>query len=290
MKKSLALVTDSVSNLPAEIAASLGVTIVPASFAFEDERQPDSPATSEALYARMREQGYPPRTFGPTEAAWTDAFKEALEGAEAVACLVTPFDVASSFTTASAAMLAIQFDEQDARIKIINPGVGSAGLASLLMTLSRLVDKGAELEDLVDALETLEPLCDSLFVPGELTWLERSGRLALIEERLGELEDGTPIVRVGTRITGVAKSENPTSALRAAVKAAGQRPGAATPLNVTIVHADAQSPAEQAADLMRAAYTIENITIAPLSATIGGQLGPGTIGIGVAPARLRPAE
>lgn len=290
MKKSLALVTDSVSNLATSLAGELDVTVVPASFAFDDERLHDGAESNGAMFARMATQGVAPRTFGPTEAAWSDAFRQALDRAGAVACLVTPFDVASSFTTASAAMLAIQFDHPEAQIKIVNPGVGSAGLASLLMTLSRLIERGASLADLVDALETLEPLCDSLFVPVDIAWLERSGRLALIEERLGEIDADIPVVRVGTRITGVAKADNATAALRSAVRAVGHRPGTGTPLNVTVVHAAAPAVAEQAADLMRASYPVENLSIAELTATIGAQLGPGTIGIGVAPARLRPAE
>ncbi len=286
MKKSVALVTDSVSNLPPELAAELGVTVVAASYAFDDERHLDGGAASDEIYGRMERERAAPRSFGPTEAAWSDAFTAGLQCADAVLCLVTPFDVASSFTTASAAMLAIQFDHPEARIKIMNPGVGNAGLASLLVTLAKGVTVGWDTEQMLTVIEELEPHCDSLFVPAELGWLERSGRLALVEERIGDLEDGLPVLRVGTRVTGVSKAGSFTRALDEAVKAVGKRAGAGTALNATILHADSPQQAAIVADKIKRAREVRHLVVAPLTATIGSQLGPGTIGIGVAPAEF----
>ena len=281
MKKPIALVTDSVSNVPPTLATELGVRVVPASYAFADERVSDGSASAADLYARMRSTGEAPRTFGPTEALWKQSFLEGLAEAEAVCCLVTPFDVASSFTTASAAMLAIQFDQPDARIKIVNPGVGSAGLASLLVTLTRArtaIDLGGFLE----LIESVEPGCDTLFVPETPDWLQRSGRLALIEDRLGELEGGSPVVRVGTRITGVARAESREVAVELAVRTVGKRSGPGSRLAITIAHADAGEAAGRAERLACEVYPGSTVEVTGLTATIGAQLGPGSIGIGVA--------
>lgn len=290
MKKSIALVTDSASNLHPGSARELGIRVVPGSFAFDDEQVLDEPDAVSAMYSRMCSEQKPPRTFGPTEAAWTAAFLAGLEEAESVTCLVTPFDVTSSFTTASAAMLAIQFDRPDARIKIVNPGVGSAGLAALCMTLGSVAAAESSMEDLLATIDELEPKCDSIFVPGELTWMRHSGKLSLIEDRVGGLEEETPILRVGTRMTGLAKSETFEAALAECVQRVGQRPGSTTSLNVTIVHAAAAERATLVADLVRETYPVRELCITELAATIGAQLGPGTIGVGVAPAAAERRE
>lgn len=283
MKKSIALITDSASDLPPELADELGIRVVPGSFAFADERAADEPSAAPLVYARMRESGHAPRTFGPTEAAWATAFREGLEEARSVACLVTPFDIASSFTTASAAMLAIQYEEPESHIKIVNPGVGSVGLASLLGSLAYTCEDRCEMDELLETIESLEPACNSLFVPATLEWLHRSGRLALVEERLGDLEGAYPVLRVGTRLTGVGRAASHEECLELAVGMVAGRTDSGAPLTITIAHADSGDTAQRAAKMVCAAYPDSVIGVTNLTATIGAQLGPGAIGIGAAP-------
>jgi fatty acid-binding protein DegV len=149
--------------------------------------------------------------------------------------------------------------------------------------LSAGIRAGWDLPRALAAVDEIEPICDTIFVPADVSWLERAGRLQLIEDRIGEIGDGLPVVRVGTRITGVTVADSPEAALKRAVDAAGQRAGDGTPLVVTIDHADAPVMAERAAQMMRTRWRVEELIVTNLSATIGSQLGPGALGIGVAP-------
>ncbi len=83
---------------------------------------------------------------------------------------------------------------------------------------------------------------------------------------------------------GVALAEAHESALAKAVDLSGTRVAEGTPLNVTIVHAEAHARAEQVEGMMRERWKVARLFITPLSMTIGSQVGPGAIGIGVAPA------
>ncbi|GIW17674.1 MAG: hypothetical protein KatS3mg064_0831 [Tepidiforma sp.] len=277
------LVTDSTTCLGAEAAADLGVLTAAGSFAFEDERMADDERAWRAAYERIRAGARLPRTFAPPEAAYLAHFRPAAEAGQDVLCLVTPFDVSPSFTTASAAMLTVQDDLPDARIKISNPGVGHAGLGALLTTAAGLVQEGRPLDDLLAHLEELEPRADALVVPADTRWLEESGRLALVEEKLGELEDGLPVLRIGTRVTGVARAATHEAALEEAVRRVGQRAGGAQ-LNVVVAHAAAPGLAEEAADRVRRAYAVERLIVTELSMAIGAVVGPGAVAIGAAPA------
>jgi DegV family protein with EDD domain len=279
MKQHLALVTDSSADMPATLSAELGVIVVPTRFAFDQDTHTDQTLSAEEFYGRMRAEAHPPRTFGAPEAAFRAAFEQALEGADSVLCLVTPFDVSPSFTTASAATLSMD----DVDIKILNPGVASAGLCALLTSLAPGVAAGWTREQVISVLDVIEPQCDTLFVPADVKWLEQAGRLPLIEDRIGEVEASTPIVRVGTRITGVALEPTRTAAIARAVAAAGTRADPGSRLNVTVTHADAPQLADEVAARMQARWDIARLVITELGSTLGSQLGPGTIGIGVAP-------
>src|SRR4249920_1042280 len=106
--RQVALVIDSTAGLSAELAQELNITVVSASHAFADERALDCETDWDAFYQRMARHEEAPRTFGVPEASWRQAFELALEAAGSVVALVTPFDVSPSFTTAVAAMLALQ--------------------------------------------------------------------------------------------------------------------------------------------------------------------------------------
>jgi DegV family protein with EDD domain len=275
----LALITDSTADIPAAEAERAGVRIVRARAAFEEHAFNDGDLRAGELYGRMRSERRAPRPFGVPEAAWREAFDAALREHDAVLCLVMPFDVSPSFTTASAAMLSM--DEPP--IKILNPGVASSGLCSFVLSLAEGVKAGWGLPRALIAVDEIEPLCDTLFVPADVEWLDRAGRLRLIEDRIGEINEGIPVVRVGTRITGVAAAESQEAALSRAVETAGQRAGDGTPLIVTIDHADNADLAERAAKMVTDRWTVERVVVTEISATIGSQVGPGAVGIGVAP-------
>lgn len=210
----IVLVTDTTADLPPALAAELGIVVVPATFAFADHTTRDDEMSSAGFYARMAAEPKPPRPFGVNEAGFRAAFEAIFAAGDEPFCLLTPFDVNPSFTIANAAMLS--FDDVD--MKVVNPGVSSAGLCSLLVTLSAGLAGGWDRKQLLDALDDLVPQCDSLFVPGSIEWLERAGRLAMLSEKLGDVEDGHLVVRVGTRITGVAVEESAQAALERAVK------------------------------------------------------------------------
>ena len=68
----VALVTDSTAGLPPAVAAELGIAVVPASFAFADERILDGAVSWDSVYERMAREGVAPRTFGVAEAGFRD--------------------------------------------------------------------------------------------------------------------------------------------------------------------------------------------------------------------------
>jgi len=277
------LVTDSATCLGDEAAAELGIAVARGSFAFEDERAVDDERAWRQAYVRVRGGAPLPRTFGPPETAYLDVFRPAASAGNAVLCLVTPFDVSPSFTTASAAMLTVQDDLPSARIKISNPGVGHAGLGALLVTLAGQAGAGADLDALLGLAEALEPLADALVVPESTRWLAESGRLALVEERLGDLDEDIPVLRVGTRVTGIARGGCHEEALAEAVRRVGQRSGG-VPLHAVVAHAAAPGIAEEAADRLRREHRVVRLIVTELSMAIGAVVGPGAVAIGVAPA------
>lgn len=273
------LVVDTTADIPPDVARDLGIVVVPARIAFPDRNFRDNELTPPQFYARLREATGPVTPFGVPQSEYERAFAEAAESRESVVCLVTPFDVGASLSTARAALAGMQ----DRDIKVLNPGVASAGLCSLAVVLAERAMGGATKDDLLADVEEIEPLCDTVVVPADTMWLRRANRLASIEQKLGPVEDRLPVLRVSTRFTGLALADSFEQALEEAADRAGARADNDRRLVVTIDHAVAPDRAEQAAALMAARWNVARTIITELSPTIGSQLGPGAVGIGVAP-------
>jgi DegV family protein with EDD domain len=277
----VALVTDTTADLPPALASELGVQVARAGAAFSDHFFEDGELAPAAFFARMREREEAPRPAAASEASLRRAFGAALDRGDAVVCLVMPFDVAPTFTTAG--VLALELESaRGRRIKVINPGVASAGLGALVCALHAGVGAGWEVQRFAAAVDEYAPLCDALFLPAELSWLERSGRLALIEDKLGRLGEEHAVVRLGTRITGVLACESRRDALERLVQTVGLRAGD-RPLIVSVDHAGAPEQAERLCRMMEKRWKVDRLIQSELSSTFGSQLGPGSVGIGVAP-------
>ncbi|MGH2633885.1 MAG: DegV family protein [Tepidiformaceae bacterium] len=282
MKQRVAIVTDSCCELAPDEAARGNIFIAPAKFAFEQRAVADGALPWPEFYARMAGAEEIPQTFGTSEDDFIAAFEAAFEQGDEVMCLLTPFDVSPSYTTATAAAIGFKAG----MVSIENPGIASAGLGALLLSLADGVAAGWSRTEVAEAIDRIEPMTETIFVPGSVAWLERSGRLALIEDRLGPIGDRTPVLRAGTRLTGLAVCESHDAALARAVALAGARAPDGTALIAVVAHAGAPEAAERVHQQLAGRWNIARASTSDLTSTIGSQLGPGAIGIGVAPVAI----
>jgi DegV family protein with EDD domain len=283
----VALVTDTTADLPPALRAELGVRVCRASAAFAEHSYVDGELAAAEFFAKMRRTATPPVPSAVTEEEFRAAFGFALAEAHDLVCLLMPFDVVPSFTTAGIVAAEIASGRPGQRAKVINAGVASAGLGALVASLADGVRAGMGLGEVVAAVDEQAPLCDALFVPEDPEWLARSGRLGLICEKLGELEGDALVARVGTRITGVARCPDRGAALARAVELVGRRAGEDRPLVVVIDHAASADLAAEVADRVRRRWKVARLVTTELSPTFGSQLGPGAVGVGAAPVLKR---
>jgi DegV family protein with EDD domain len=270
-----ALVTDSTADLP----EGSGPVVVPAHVAFSDRNFSDAEITAAEYYRRLRSSDDAPYLSCPSEDEYRAAFEKALTEGGSVLCLVTPFDMIPSFTSANAAAVTLRPET----IKIVNPGVASVGLGALLISLQEGVKAGWELTRLIDTLDDLAPASDSMFVPAGLDWLDRTGRLKVIEERLGDLGDDLIVVRAGTRLTGIAAAGSRPEIHDRLLTEVARRAGGDRPMVVCVDHAQNPEDAVLIAGQARERWNVVRLEISELSPTFGAQFGPGAVGVGVAP-------
>ena len=100
---SVAIVTDTSSDLPLEEAEAAGVRLVPLTVTFGDETlEALTELSNEEFYRRLTTPGEPlPRTAAPNPSRFAAAYREALEaGASSVVCVTISRDLSATYASA----------------------------------------------------------------------------------------------------------------------------------------------------------------------------------------------
>lgn len=190
----LGIVTDSTSDLPADLVAQHGIEVVPAILIVEGKEYADGEGISrEEFYARLPAMKTPPTTSAPSAGSFQERYEKLLRaGAEHVLSIHAPAALSGIFNAARLA--AESFGE---RIKVLDSGSLSLGLGFQVLAAAEAAEAGLQAAlaiiertqlrlHLSAALDTLEYLRRSGRVPGAITLL---GSLLNIKPLI-ELSDG----------------------------------------------------------------------------------------------------
>ncbi|MGI9022948.1 MAG: DegV family protein, partial [Acidimicrobiales bacterium] len=129
----ISVVTDSGSDLPAELAASAGVRVVPLSVRFGDDERVD--LTPSEFWARCAASPALPETSAPSPGAFEAAFRDAAEGgAEGVVCVSRSSKLSATIEAARAAAAAL---EDVVPVRVVDSRSVTMGLGMIVLATAR---------------------------------------------------------------------------------------------------------------------------------------------------------
>jgi fatty acid kinase fatty acid binding subunit len=271
----VAIITDSASDLPTDLAASAGIRLVPLTVTFGSEAMLDGvDLLPDAFWDRLAEGPDLPTTASPSPEAFLQAYESAGRHAEGVVS-VHLSGVLSR--TADSARLAA--GRASVRVEVVDTRSVSLGQGPVALAAARAAEDGA---DVAAEAETARSAVARLIVAAALDtveFLRRGGRVGRIAAALSGLlrirpvlgvEEGAPVLAARARTRAGALEE-------AVSRVAGPAEGAA------VFHARAPEAPTVARRIARACG-VEPI-VGLIGAVTGAHLGPGAVGLAV----LRPA-
>lgn len=275
----VAIVTDSTSYLPTELAQQNQITKVPVQVIIAGQPFLEGvDITTGELAAALREWK-PVSTSRPSPAAFAQAYQAAADsGAESIVSAHLSSELSGTYQTA---VLAAR--ESPIPVRVLDSRTLAMALGFSVLTGAAVAQAGGTADDVADAVLERAARTKLYFYVDTLEYLRRGGRVGSTAAAFGGALRIKPILHVvdgGVQILEKARTANKALA-RLAELAASAAGGSEVDIDVS--HIDAQERADDLAQVLRQRIGSASVLVGEIGAVVGTHVGPGMVSVVVAP-------
>ncbi len=186
------VVTDSTADLPAALAAELGITVVPLHIHFGEETYEDGVTiTKDEFYRRLTTGPILPKTSAPAAGTFTEVYERLAKETDEIISLHISSKLSATHTSA---LLGKEGVKTACTIGVVDSYSASIGLGLLAIRAAEQARQGARLSDIVTDIETAIPNTKYFGVVDTLEYLHKGGRIGMATALLGSLLNVKPIL------------------------------------------------------------------------------------------------
>jgi len=274
----IGIVTDSNSQIPADLARRLGIEVVPLTVTLDGvDYQEGVDLDADDFYARF-ESGTPQvSTSQPSPGAFAAAY-QALAEAGADDIVSVHIGSAISGTVNSARLAAAG---SPVPVRVVDTGSASFAVAFCAMEAAEAAAAGGTIDEVVAAAERVGALVGNVYVMRALDLARAGGRLAADADPGADPGTGAGLVPIFTLTGGAMRMAGLASDLGQAVRIMATHVRAAgTSLRVGVCVADRGTlpVVEALEDLLRDAPEVREIIRYRVGPSVGAHTGPGAAG------------
>lgn len=280
------MVTDSTSYLPAGLADELSVRVIALQVQLGDRTGLEGVDVSPADVTQALRDRVEVTTSRPTPRDFVQLYQQILDS-HGGRIISLQLSAELSGTCDSARLAAREFE--DGQVRVVDSRSAGMALGFGVLAAARSASTGAGLDEVERAARSVLEATTALFYVDSLEWLHRGGRIGAAAARFGTALAVKPLLHLADgRIAPLEKVRTASKAIarlvQLGVSAAGEKP-----VDVAVQHLAAP---ERAADLARQLHDalphLGQLYTAEVGAAVGAHVGPGLLGIVIAPAADLP--
>lgn len=277
------MITDTTAYLPPELLAEYGIEVVPLYVVLAGRSGHEGTEISSAdVAAALNTRGQTVSTSRPTPGDFVAAYRRCLDaGADRLVSVHLSAELSS--TPDAARLAASQVGEHI--VTVVDSRSTAMGLGFAVLAAARAAAVGAEAAEVAEVARSTAAATRTFFVVDTLEHLRRGGRIGSAAAILGSALAVKPVLHVHEgRVVPLEKVRTSARAqnrlVQRAVEAAGTRP-----VSVAVHHLAAAERAEWlAGELRERLPNMVELYVSELGAAIGAHVGPGAVGVVIAPA------
>ena len=193
------VMSDSSCDISQEQEKAYGIHLISYYVSFDgvNYRKDRAEISAEDFYREMAEKpGVYPKTSMPTQVDFYEAFLPYAEKGEKVIYLNLTSKFSSSFQSARLAAEALMEDYPDCKIAVIDSFSATVQEGLLVTEAARMAQDGISFEEAVERLEELKMTSRIFFTTGDLSYLQKGGRIGKVLTQAASMLKIKPIIHL----------------------------------------------------------------------------------------------
>ena len=188
----IAIITDTDSSLPLDLARKYNIVEVPILVQFGEESFRDVyDIDNAAVFARVDREGKLPHTAAPSPGIFVEAYQAAFDaGADQILCLTISSEMSAVYTAALSA--ADMFTGKN--IKVVDSRTVAFGEGLMAIEAAKAIANGASMDEAIAQAENIRSRTHLFAALSTLKYLAMSGRVGQVAAGVGSLLEIKPIL------------------------------------------------------------------------------------------------
>jgi len=273
----VAIVADSVADLPPQVAEEFEITVVPLTVRFGTELYRDGiDISSDQFYDRLGTSKALPATSVPPPAAFGDAYDKLTEQTNEILVITVSSKLSATYQVA---LQAVGLTKKKCRVEVLDSQWAVMAQGFIAITAAKAARAGAGLDEVLNVARRTMRRVGILAAFDTLEYLERGGRIGKAQAFLGSLLKINPII-------GLKDGEvHPVARERSRAKAIDHLYNFPTSFStvegLAVEYAADLEEANKLLQRLRSRYPEIPIYLSRTSPVIGTHTGPGLIVVSV---------
>jgi len=186
------IVTDSVADLPPQVAKELGITVVPLNVRFGTEVYRDGiDLTAEQFYDRLKRTETLPVTSVPSPGSFAEAYDKLAEETDEILAIIVSSKLSGTYEVA---LQSIGLMKRKCRVEVIDSQWAVMAEGFMVIAAAEAAKGGASLDEVIDVTRKTIPRVDFRAAFDTLEYLRRGGRIGKAQAFLGSMLKINPLI------------------------------------------------------------------------------------------------
>jgi DegV family protein with EDD domain len=271
------IVTDSLGDIPSEVAEELGITVIPINVIFGTINYRDGvDLTTDQFYEKLEANKIFPTTIVPPLGRFADSYDKVAEETDQIAVITSSHKLSASYETA---ILARGRMKRQCRVEVIDSLSAIMAQGLIVIAAARAAKKGAGIDEIAALTRKNIPRADVRMALETLEYLRRGGRIGKAQAFLGTMLKVIPIL--GIKDGEVFPYVREHSRARAIEHLYDFASDFSRIEGIGVEHATTPDEAETLVKRLKAKFPRTRIYLSRVSPVIGAHVGPGVLGVAV---------
>jgi DegV family protein with EDD domain len=271
------IVTDTLSDITGDLAATLDVTLIPLYVRFGEEIYRDRvEITSEDFYRRLVNEPKLPSTTQPTPNDFAAVYRKLAEETDEILVVVVSSKLSGTYQSATQAK---EYVKGKCRIEIVDSLTVAMAEGLIVVSAAQAVKEGANLTKVADMARKAVSRSHLIAYFDTLKYLARGGRIGKAQGLLGSMLSVKPILTVRDgEMAPLTRVRSLTAGLDYLYNVAAS---ASKLEGLAVEHATTPGDADKLVERLSQIYPKEKIYRSVISPVIGAYSGPKAIALTV---------